>query len=276
METISWKNNEVLTIHAQYWSVEQAKMVITLVHGQGEHIGRYDHLARWYNERGVSVLGFDHQGYGQSGGRRGHIRNMNILLDGIARAIDETRRRHPAIPHFLYGHSMGGHLVLNYALRRSVSGLAGVIATDPWIRLAFPTPLIKLALGRLLYRIVPSLQLPNGLAVGYLSHDPAVVQAYLDDPYVHFQLSIGAGISLLEGANWLNRYAGPAPLPLLLQHGSEDKITSAAATREFAGRVSGDVTYREWPGLYHEIHNEPEKEDVFGYTLDWMARLVAG
>ncbi len=170
---------------------------------------------------------------------------------------------------------MGGHLALNYTLRIRPA-LSGLIVTGPWIRLAFPTPLIKLYLGRLLYRIAPALRLHNGLAVGHLSHDPAVVQAYLDDPYVHFQLSVAAGISLLDGANWLNQYAGEAPVPMLLMHGGADRITSAQATRELAERLRGNVAHREWPDLYHEIHNEPEQEQVFGYTLEWMMKVVNG
>ena len=280
MEHLSWENEAGMPIHAVHWPARPVA-TITLVHGQGEHIGRYDHLARWYADWGIAVVGFDHQGYGQSAGKRGHAKNLDAFLDGIGQAFDKTRRLYPGVPHFLYGHSMGGHLVLNYLLRR-MSGqdqirstqLAGVIATGPWIRLAFPTPVFKLMLGRLLYRFMPALSLPSGLVVPYLSHDPAVVQAFLDDPYVHFRLSLAAGIGLLDGANWLNRFAGEVPVPVLLQHGGGDKITSAPATRELAGRLQGEVTYKEWPGFYHEIHNEPEKEDVFRFTLDWMNGII--
>lgn len=275
MPDLSWESAEGVHIHAVHWTASApVRAAITLVHGQGEHIGRYDHLARWFNNRGIAVLGFDHQGYGQSGGKRGHAKNLEVFLDGIGRALDETRTRYPAIPHFLYGHSMGGHLALNYLFRRNPEGLAGLIATGPWIGLAFPTPVFKLMLGRALYRVAPSLQLPSGLVVPYLSHDPAVVQGFLEDPYVHFKLSIAAGLSLLDGANWLNQYSGTVPIPILLQHGKADKITSAPATRELASRISGDVTHREWPGMYHEIHNEPEKETVFQFTLDWMERFI--
>ena len=272
MDNLSWTSAEGIRIHGAHWPAPagtQPWAVITLVHGQGEHIGRYDHVAKWFAAQGVPVVGYDHQGYGQSGGKRGHAKNLDVLLDGVGQALDETRRLYPAIPHFLYGHSMGGHLTLNYVLRRKPA-IAGLIATGPWIRLAFPTPVFKLALGRMLYRVVPSLQLPNGLVVPYLSHDPAVVQGFLDDHFVHFRLSIAAGISMLEGANWLNQYSGEVPVPLLLQHGGDDKITSAPATRELDRRLRGNVTYREWPGMYHEIHNESGKEEVFRYTLDWM------
>ncbi len=269
METLEWNNAQGLRIHACHWPAEQPRAALTLVHGIGEHIGRYDHLARWYAARGVAVLGYDHQGFGQSAGLRGHAKNLNAVLDDIGQALAETRRRYPGLPHFLYGHSLGGNLALNYLLRRRPD-LTGVVATAPWVRLAFPAPLLKVLAGRLLYRILPTLRLPNGLAVPFISHDPAVVEAYQKDPLVHDRLSLAAGIDFLDAAIWLDRYAGPTPLPLLLQHGADDRLTSPAGTRDLAGRLSGPVVFREWPGLYHEIHNEPEKAAVFAYTLAWM------
>ncbi|MEQ1745610.1 MAG: lysophospholipase [Saprospiraceae bacterium] len=275
MEKLTWTNPEGIPIHAAHWPEKKPWAAITLVHGQGEHIGRYDHLGRWFNERGVAVLGYDHQGYGQSGGTRGHAKNLAFLLNDIGQAFGQTQERYPDTRHFLYGHSMGGNLVLNYLLRRRPTDLTGVVATAPWVRLAFSAPLLKVLAGRLLSRLTPSLRLPNGLAVHFLSRDPAVVEAYQNDPFVHNRLSVAAGIQLLDGAIWLDQYAGDTPLPLLLQHGSADRITSAAATGELAERITGKVTFREWPGLYHEIHNEPEQEQVFQVTLDWMLGLVA-
>lgn len=273
MENLTWKNARGLQIYAWHWQVPNPVAVITLVHGMGEHIGRYTHLAQWFNRNGVAVLGYDHQGYGQSGGKRGHARSLEVLLDDMEQALDETRKHYPDVPHFLYGHSLGGNLMLNLLFRQKPA-LSGVIATAPWIRLAFPAPLLKVIAGRVLHHFLPTLRLPNGLAVHFLSHDPAVVEAYQKDPLVHDQLSLAAGIQLLDASIWLDKYAGETPLPLLLQHGGDDKLTSAQATRDMAERLHGPVTHKEWPGLYHEIHNEPEQEAVFAFTLDWM-RSVA-
>ena len=269
MQEFTLQNAENLQLYLVDWPVGQPRAVITLVHGQGEHLGRYQHLAAWYNHHGVAVVGMDIQGYGRSAGGRGHARDLDALLDDIVLLLDETRRRYPGVPLFLYGHSMGGNLALNYVARRQPV-LQGLIATSPWIRLGFEAPALKVLAGRLLRRFLPTLSLPTGLTARFISQDPAVVEAYQSDPLVHNKISAAAGIMLLESAGWLNRYAGPFPVPLLLLHGTGDKIISAPATKEFFGRVTGDVTHREWPGLYHELHNEREQEEVFKYTLDWM------
>lgn len=269
MNELNWKNAQGIDLFAAEWPVEKPRAVIALVHGQGEHIGRYGHLAAWFNRQGIAVLGFDHQGYGRSGGKRGHAKNLDVLLDDIGLLLEQVHRRYEGTPVFLYGHSMGGGLALNYLTRRKPD-IKGLIATGPWIRLAFEAPLVKVVAGKILRKFMPTLTLPTGLAANFLSHDQAVVKAYLQDPLVHDQLSAAAGISLMEGADWLNRFSGPLAVPTLLMHGGSDKITSPDATRDFFGRVSGDVTHHEWPGLFHEIHNEKEQEAVFAHTLQWM------
>ncbi len=269
MNELHWKNAEGLNLFAANWSVKNPRAVIALVHGQGEHIGRYGHVAKWFNRHDIAVLGFDHQGYGQSEGKRGHAKNLKVLLNDIGLLLQKTRQLYPNTPIFLYGHSMGGGLVLNYVTRRNPD-LSGLIVTGPWIRLAFETPALKLIVGKILRFFMPTLRLPTGLAANFISHDDTVVEAYLNDPLVHNKLSAAAGMALLGGAKWLDTWAGEFNIPVLLQHGGDDKLTSADATRRFAERVKGDVTHREWPDLYHEIHNEKEKEEVFAYTLNWM------
>lgn len=273
MNELSWKSAEGLKLCAAEWPVKAPRAVIALVHGQGEHIGRYGHVAGWFNNHDIALLGFDQQGYGRSEGKRGHAQNLDVLLDDIGQLLEETRRRYPGVPLFLYGHSMGGGLVLNYVTRREPA-LTGLIATAPWIRLAFEAPPLKVLAGKILKKIMPALTLPTGLAVNFLSHDEAVVQAYKDDPLVHDKLSAAEGIALLEAANWLNTWSGSFSIPVLLMHGGADKITSPAATKEFFSRAAGEVAHREWPGLYHEIHNEKEKEAVFEFTLDWMNKFA--
>ncbi|MEZ4921345.1 MAG: alpha/beta hydrolase, partial [Saprospiraceae bacterium] len=228
------------------------------------------HVGEWYNKHQLAVTGIDLQGNGRSGGKKGHIRNLDAFFDDIELLINHTQKLYPSVPLILYGHSMGGNLVLNYMLRRKDPTVQLLIVSAPWIRLAFPAPKAKILAGRVLHRIVPKLRLPTGLAVHFLSKDQAVVDMYRFDPYVHDQLSTRAGISMLTASEWLDAYKGTLPTPTLIMHGSEDKITSPEASEEFAGRVQGDVRFKSWEGLYHEIHNEVEKEEVFNFTLKWL------
>jgi alpha-beta hydrolase superfamily lysophospholipase len=273
MKESNWKNNDGLKLYAAEWAVKKPKAVIALVHGQGEHIGRYGHLAAWYNEHDIAVAGYDQQGHGRSEGVRGHAPSLESLLDDVELLLEKTRAQYPKAPLFLYGHSMGGNLVLNYALRRQPD-LTGLIATGPWIRLAFEAPALKVLAGKILRRIAPKLTLPNGLATEFLSRDPEVVKAYNNDPLVHDKISAAAGIALMEGAHWLDRYSGLFTMPALLMHGGADKITSAPATAALAGRTGPDVIHREWPGLYHEIHNESDQKAVFEFTFDWIEKRI--
>ncbi|MCC7466462.1 MAG: alpha/beta fold hydrolase, partial [Saprospiraceae bacterium] len=139
MHKLFWTNAQGLQLFAAHWPVSSPRAVIALVHGQGEHIARYDQMARWYNQHEIAVLGFDQQGYGRSEGKRGHAPSLDALLDDIGLLLEKTREQYPDLPLFLYGHSMGGGLCLNYTTRRDPD-LTGLIATGPWIRLAFEAP----------------------------------------------------------------------------------------------------------------------------------------
>ena len=137
------------------WAPQGAlKAAIMLVHGHGEHVARYDHVAAALAEKGYAVLGFDLRGHGKSGGPRGHTPSYDALKDDIASFSQQTEQRYAGLPHFLYGHSLSGNLVLNYALRRKPD-LHGVIATGPWLKLAFDPPASQVTLGRLMNGIAP-------------------------------------------------------------------------------------------------------------------------
>ena len=268
------KNKAGLQLYYNEWPIEHPKAIVAMVHGQGEHIGRYAHLAQWLNQQGIALAGYDQQGFGQSEGKRGHAKDLEAYLQDLADFLLFLKEKYPHTPLFLYGHSMGGNVALNYLLRYSPDFLNGAIITAPWIQLAFKAPKIKVVLGQLLRDIWPALTLPSGLSTHLLSTDPAVVHAYNHDPLVHDKVSAAAGMALLEGAEWLHHYEGTAPCPLLLMHGGADGITSAAATKAFAGRIHGvSVQHIEWPGMYHEIHNEPQQTKVFEQILAFISAV---
>ncbi|MBC8262779.1 MAG: lysophospholipase [Anaerolineales bacterium] len=265
-----WQTDDGLQLYAQGWQPEtEPKGVICLVHGLGEHNGRYAHLAAFLNQAGYALLTFDLRGHGKSEGPRGHAPSYEALLDDIAHLLEEAAARYPDRPCFLYGHSLGGNLVIGYALRRRPQ-LAGVIATGPFLRAAFEPPAWKLSLARIMYSLWPTLSLSNGLDRQALSRDPEVVRAYNNDPLVHDRLSARLGMDMLQSGLQSLERAAEFPLPLLLMHGSDDHITSPQASREFAAQAGERCTLKIWDSFYHEIHNEPEREQVFEHLSEWL------
>ncbi len=251
----------------------EAKAVVCLVHGLGEHAGRYAHVAEALNAAGYAVLGFDQRGHGKTPGKQGVTPPFDCLLDDVRMLLDEAARRFSTAKQFLYGHSMGGNVVLNYAIRRQPV-VAGVIATSPGLRTAFKPPAAKITAGKVLYRVAPNMVMANGLELAALSRDPAVIAAYSADPLVHDKMSARLGLDILQQGEWAIAHAADfPPIPLLLVHGTGDRLTSAPATEEFAGKVKGDVTLKLWPGCYHETHNEPEKAQVIQYMIDWLNKM---
>ncbi len=266
----TWKSADGLDMYARTWQPESApKAAIALVHGLGEHIGRYNHVAAALTAGGYALLGFDLRGHGKSGGPRGHTPAYETLMDDITAFLGQVELRHPGLPRFLYGHSLGGNLVLNYGLRCHPD-LRGVIATDPWLELAFQPPAVQVTLGRLMNRISPTFAQKSGLNTKGLSHDQAVVTAYEHDPLVHDKITARLFVSAYESGLWALDHAAEFPLPLLLMHGAVDPITSAKASQEFARRAGGKVTLKIWEDCYHEIHNEACQLDVFRFMLAWL------
>lgn len=259
------------SFYFQGWQTETpAKAVVCLVHGLGEHSGRYAHVAEALNAAGYTLFGFDLRGHGKSGGARGHTPTYDVLMDDIGRLLDEAAARYPDRPRFLYGHSLGGNLVLNYGLRRKPA-IAGVISTSPGLRVTNPLPPLQIALARVMNKLQPGMQIANGLALDGLARDPEVIRAYTHDPLVHDKISMRLATGMLDAGEWAIAHAAEFPLPLLLVHGTADKLTSARASEEFAAKVpAGRCTLKLWDGFYHETHNEPEKAEVLRYMVNWL------
>jgi len=259
-----------LQFYFQGWEPEASvRAVVCLVHGLGEHTGRYAHVAAALNDAGYAVLGCDLRGHGKSGGPRGHTPSYDTLMDDTGRLLDEAAERYSDKPRFLYGHSLGGNLVLNYTLKRKPQ-LAGVVATSPLIRTTNPAPAVKITLGKLMYKLQPGMTMANGIPLDSLAHDPEIGRTYANDPLVHNKISARLALDMLQAGEWALAHAAEFPLPLLLVHGTADELTSAAATQEFAGKVRGDCTLKLWDGFYHETHNEPEKAEVLAFMAAWI------
>ncbi|MGB3546890.1 MAG: lysophospholipase [Saprospiraceae bacterium] len=270
----SWKANDGVTIFARELPVDNPRAVMGIIHGLGEHGGRYDELADYFREHGIAVLTYDRRGHGRSSGKRGHTPAYSFFLDEVAKLLIECERRYSDLPVFLFGHSMGGNILLNYLIHRKPR-ISGAVVSAPHIRLPFePSPLL-IGFGKLIRSIYPSFSQHNQLDQSKLSRDPAFNAHFDADPLTHDRITSQTALSIIEKADELDAYDGPLPAPTLIMHGDADALTDFGGSRDFAGRVSGGpVTFRAWPGLYHDLVNDPEKARVKQFILEWLEPLM--
>ena len=265
-----------LKLHGQGWApVAEAKAVVCLVHGLGEHSGRYDPMAEAFSQAGYALLAFDLRGHGRSEGRRGHAPGYAALMSDIEKLLQEAAGRYPHLPCFLYGHSLGGNLAIYYVLNNRPN-LAGIIASAPLLRLAYNPSQWKSGMLRGMRALRINLSIRSGLDDTALSRDLNVVRNYRNDPLTHDLISARLAMDMLRYGEWNLNHASEFSLPLLLMHGDGDRITSAAATAEFAKKADRFCTLKIWEGFNHELHNEPEKQGVFDYVLEWMDIKLSG
>jgi alpha-beta hydrolase superfamily lysophospholipase len=270
-----WEAGGGVSLYARRWEPDgDADAVVCLVHGLGEHSGRYAHVAAAFTDAGLAVCSFDLRGHGRSGGRRGDTR-VAAALDDIDRLLAEAAARFPGRPRFLYGHSLGGLLVLTSGLVRRPA-VAGVVSTGAALQSPLREQTAKLLAVRLLAPLAPGLTLPTGLDPALISRDPEVVAAYRADPLVHGKGSLGFARDVVRAGDAALAGAGGFAAPLLLLHGGADRITYPDGSRRFAAAVPGDCSLVVYDGLYHEIHNEPEQGRVIADVLAWFDRHRRG
>ncbi|MCU0455013.1 MAG: lysophospholipase [Bacteroidales bacterium] len=248
------------------------KAFILFVHGLGEHIGRYDHWTSYLRSSGIGFTGVDLPGHGRSDGARGHIGSYALTDEMIGILNEHICKTFPGIPVFIYGHSLGGGIVLDHLVRRKPS-FRGAIVTSPWIKLAFQPSRFKILLAGTMRHILPGLTQPSGLVVDHISHDSEVVQRYNSDPLVHDRISVSLFHNAMNAAAGALRNARQLEIPLLLMHGSSDMICSPEGSLEIAS-ATDRAELKIWDGGYHELHNELFKEDVFSYLLNWMTKQL--
>jgi alpha-beta hydrolase superfamily lysophospholipase len=271
-----WQSQDGTAIFAQGWQPDapEIKAVVCLVHGLGEHSGRYAHVAEAFCKAGMVLFTADTRGHGRSGGIRGHFPSLEAVLQDIDLLLAQARQRYPGLPLLLYGHSLGGILVLHYALKRKPD-LLGVIATSPGLRTALEQQPFKIAMAKLLGTLIPKATLPSGLDVNALSHDQSVIDTYKNDPLNHDKVSLGFGKIMLGVAAQTLQHAAEFPLPLLLIHGKADAIAFASGSIEFAEAMADNVRLVLVEGGFHELHNEPGKDEMIAMMLEWAGGVVS-
>jgi len=254
--------------YGQYWQAKNTKAVVVLVHGMGEHSGRYKHVAKKMTENDFSVVAFDHFGHGKTNGKRGHNPSFEAVLESVSKTIEKAKEFFPNVPIFLYGHSMGGNTVINYGIKKT-NDLKGIIATSPFLKLAFEPPKIKLALGKLLQKIAPSITMGNELDANDISREKIEVDKYINDPLVHDKISPNFSLTFIETGKWAIENARKLQTPMLLLHGAGDKIIDYKGTQEFANN-SDKATLKLYEGGYHELQNDLCKEEMLQDVVNWL------
>ena len=272
---ISFTINSGLKINAEMNYPDNPRSgVIILIHGLGEHLGRYEDWTGRFVDKGFAVIRADLMGHGESEGLKGHVSGFEEYHELIERLISIARDEYPVLPVILYGHSLGGTIVLDYIIS-GTNGLDLAVVTSPWIRLSFEPSGFKVALAKIARRIAPRMIQPSGLNARHLSHDQEVVSAYINDPLVHSSISAAMFFGVYNSSKYIAENAARVDIPVLLLHGTDDLITSPEASKQFAGG-SDKVDLRLWNGGYHELHNEPFKDEVFNEIYGWIKSTLPG
>ena len=263
-----------LQLYAQSWLPDgAAKANLVVVHGIGEHCGRYDDFAVWFVPLGYAVHTFDLRGHGRSAGRQGYIQSWADFREDVRVFLNRIAARSPDLPVFLVGHSLGGLIALDYALHDH-AGLAGVVVSGPALAIGEGTSAFLLALAKVLSSITPGLQMHSKLDVTGLSRDEAVIRAYQDDPLVHDWATprLAAEMQRVMQQTMAHASDWPADLPLLIVHGGSDTICPAEASERFyVNAGTRDKTRHVYPDFFHEVYNDLGREQVLQDVADWLA-----
>jgi alpha-beta hydrolase superfamily lysophospholipase len=261
-----------LELYYQAWRPEAApRAVLAITHGFGEHSGRYMNVVDYFVPRGYAVYGFDLRGHGRSPGKRGFIHAWSEYRGDTEAFLKMTAEKEPGRPLFLYGHSVGGLIVLEYVLHKP-EGLKGVIASGPVLGAPGVSPFL-LAISRILSVILPSFAMDTKLDATTISRDPLVVKAYQEDPLVHSIGTARLGTELNAATRWTQAHAQDIRLPLLIVHGAEDRLALPADSRRFFDHVTfADKERIEYPGGFHEPHNDIEHPKVMADIERWVKR----
>jgi alpha-beta hydrolase superfamily lysophospholipase len=267
-------NQSNTKLYGSYFKPKNIKAVIVLIHGMGEYFGRYvDHVIPHFYKNSIAVIAYDQFGHGKTEGKRGHNPGFEEVLDCVTVVINKSKEVFGNKQTFLYGHSMGGNVVINYVLRRK-HHLKGVIATSPFLKLAFEPPAWKLKIAKALLKIAPSLTMDNELDVNAVSRDTEEVEKYKKDLLIHDKVSPNYSIVFIETGQWALDNASKLKIPMLLMHGTGDELTNFKASKEFAKNAGSSVTLKLYDGAYHELHNDIIKNDVLDEMTSWLNKEI--
>jgi alpha-beta hydrolase superfamily lysophospholipase len=261
--------------YQQWYPDEPSQAVVVLVHGLGAHSDVFQNAVDYLVPQGYEVHAFDLRGHGRSAGQRGHINAWMEFREDLRLFLRFVRSHRTSCPMILWGHSLGGTIVLDYVLR-SPKEVQGLIVTAPALGKVNVSP-TKLAIGRVLSQIAPRFSLRLGIQHHLGSREPEISAAYLQDPLRHEYGSARLATEYFSTVRWIYRHASELTIPLLIMHGSRDRVTLPEGSRRFFQRVIfPDKEHREYPGNYHDLYVDSDYEIVFSDLEDWLERHLMG
>ncbi len=248
----------------------QPKAVVVLSHGLGEYARRYDHVAQRFGAAGLVTYALDHRGHGRSGGKRMLVRDISEYTGDFDTLVSIATREHHGLKCIVLGHSMGGGIVFAYGVERP-DNYDLMVLSAPVVAAQDQVSSLLAFAAKVLGAVIPGVP-GQDLDVDAISRDPAVVAAYRADPLVyHGKIPFGVGRAMLQIGETMPRRAAALTAPLLVVHGSDDRLVPVEGSGRLVGSVgSSDVELKIYPGLYHEVFNEPEQDQVLGDVVSWI------
>jgi len=273
VEKCSWKMPKSIELYGKL-CIPDGRMtaLVIIVHGIGEHSGCYYNWAEKFVTQSVGLLLFDLRGHGNSPGIRGHA-SLRLINDDLREIIKNMNKRFPDLPIVLFGHSLGGHLVLHYAIGNN-DKVQGIIASSPWLKLVHaPSPLL-VRLAGWISRVAPWITVSTGIKASQLSQDGVTTKSTKTDPVLHKKISIGLFSDLWTNGGYILHNKDRLNIPLLVMHGSADPLTSYQASKSFSKNAGGYATFKIWHGMRHDLLNDAGNEVVFQYAMKWLSKNV--
>jgi alpha-beta hydrolase superfamily lysophospholipase len=270
---------ENVQLYYQSWHPEQpSQAVVILVHGLGGHSGVFQNVVDYLIPQGYEIYALDLRGHGHSPGQRGHINSWVEFREDLRAFLRQIRLQRACCPYILWGHSLGGTIALDYALRMlgetqgNQSEIQGLVVTAPALAKINIDP-VKLAMGRLISKFVPRFSLKLGIHHSLGSRDPTAVSAYLQDPLRHEYGSARLATEFFATVDWICQHGAELKSPLLIMHGSADRVTLPEGSRAFFQRVLfADKEHWEYPGSYHDLYVDVDYDEIFTDLTTWLAR----
>ena len=259
-----------LKIYFQLFKASKYNTVIIIVHGAGEHSGRYTFPIEYFVDKGIAFYGLDHRGNGRSEGRRGHIEKFSNYIEDLKSFVDIVKKREGEKKYFLLGNGMGGLITLRY-IEKYPKGIDGLIITSPLLKVEEETSKYKLTIREMLSKYLPKYLMTNEVDPYFLSQDREVVKKYINDKLAHNKVSARWLTEIISTVKEAHEEAGDIKTPILLMHAGADKVVSVNGSREFFDKIGSEdkdlIIYR---GAYHEIMNDIGRDNVFKDVEKWL------